>query len=69
MENIKEYLTGWLNAIEDIKRNPTIFLQPSMERHPQEYVSGYHAGRSAFKNAKAVSERSNSEETNYLIGI
>tara|TARA_R110002110_G_scaffold132782_3_gene314696 strand:+ start:626 stop:835 length:210 start_codon:yes stop_codon:yes gene_type:complete len=69
MENIKEYLTGWLNAIEDIKRNPTIFMRPSTEQYPHEYISGYHAGRNAFKNAKAVSERDDSEETGYLIGI
>ena len=69
MEKTKEYLTGWLNAIEDIKTNPTMFLRPDAQRHPQEYVSGYHAGRNAFKNAKAVSEREDSEERQYLIGI
>ena len=62
MEKTKEYLNGWLNAIEDVKKNAMVFVRPSIERYPREYIDGYYAGRNAFKNAKAVSERSNSEE-------
>ena len=69
MEKTKEYLNGWLNAIEDVKKNAMVFVRPSIERYPREYIDGYYAGRNAFKNAKAVSERSNSEEKQYLIGI